>query len=432
MEIESHKKPIAEPSDEHIESRIKNPELADIGLERIGSALDNMPVLSVISDKFDYYKTFKGLRIALCNHITKETAAACIALKAGGAEVLLVSSNPRSTKDEVAAALVKHYGITVCGHSDQTAEEWNEYREQVFRFKPDILLDDGAKILPMLYEKYPDYADRLIGTTEQTTSGVKKCKNMEQAGILKHPVIAINSSCIKHLFDNYFGVGQTSLTTIARICNLLIATETVVVIGYGPVGKGIALRAKGLGAHVIVCEINPINALSAYLEGYSVMSIQEAAKIGTVFITATGSGDVIPIDAIMNMKSGAILSNCGSGQVEIDIASLKEKAVSSKEIRPHMVRYYLEDGKYVHVLTDGRVTNLVGDEGNPAVIMDLTFSAIVLGAEYLIKEKLEPSVYTMPQKVDEMIASIKLNEFDIKISKPTEKQKQYDMEWRER
>lgn len=416
--------------EKRVESRIKDLGLADIGVERIKSAMEDMPVLSVIGGRFDFSKTLAGLKIAFCSHITKETAAACIALKSGGADVLLVSSNPCSTQDEVAAGLAKHYGITVCGHSQQTPDDSAEYREQIFRFKPDILLDEGAEILPILYQNYPDCAARLIGSTEQTTSGVNKCENMEKNDILKHPVIAVNSSRIKHLFDNYFGVGQTSITSIARICNLLIATETVVVIGYGPVGKGIAMRAKGFGAHVIVCEINPIHALNAYLEGYSVMDIQDAAKVGTVFITATGSSDVIPIDAIMNMKPGAILSNCGSGQTEIDMISLKEKAVSCEEIRPHMARYYLDNGKHVHVLTDGRVTNLVGGEGNPAVIMDLTFSAIVLGVEYLTTEKLENKVYTMPEKIDEMIAFIKMNEFEIKTTKPTEKQKKYDNDWR--
>lgn len=412
-----------------IVSYIKAPELADAGAEQILFAQNYMPVLSVISSKLEYLIPFEGLKIAICSHITKETAAACIVLKNGGAKVMLVSSNPISTQDDVAAALAMRYGITVCGHSQQTPEEWIQYLEMIFQFEPDILLDDGAEILPMMYEKFPNLAERLLGSTEQTTSGVKKCMNMERAGILKHPIIAVNSSRIKHLFDNYYGVGQSSLTTISNIGNLLFATETVVVIGYGNVGRGISQKAKGLGARVIVCEIDPLKALNAYLEGNMVMTIQEAAKVGTVFITATGSSDVIPIDVIMNMKSGVILSNCGSGQTEIDVASIKEKAVSSKEIRTHMVRYYFDNGKYVHVLTDGRVTNLVGGEGNPAVIMDLTFSAIVLGVEYLIKNKLERKVYTMPEEIDKMIASIKMNEYEIRVSKPTEKQKVYDSDW---
>jgi len=415
--------------DANAQSYIKNIELADSGETQIQFALESMPVLSVITGRFDILQPFKGKRIAVCTHITKESAIACLALKSGGGEIVLASSNPISTQDNVAAALVKYHGITVCGTSDLTEDKWKECLEKIFQFKPDIILDEGSEILSKLYERHPDYAERLIGTTEQTTSGVNKAHNMEKAGILKHPIIAVNSSQIKHMFDNYFGVGQTALTTVAQTSNLLVSAETVVVIGYGYVGKGIAAKAKGLGAHVIVCEIDPLKALNAYLEGYSVMNIQEASKIGTVFITATGSSDVIPIDAIMNMKAGAVLSNCGSGQKEIDVASLKERAVSTREIRQHLVRYYLPNGRYVHLLTDGRVTNIVAGGGNPSIIMDLSFSAIVLGVEYLLKEKLENRVYTMPVEIDEAIAQIKMNEFEINVSKPTEKQKKFDLDW---
>lgn len=408
---------------------IKDINLADSGKKSIEKAIENMPVMEVISDRLEYQQSFANLKIALCSHITKETAVACIALKKAGADVIMVSSNPRSTQDDVAAALVKYYGISVFGHSQQTEEEWIEFREHIFSFMPDLLLDDGAEILPMIYEKCPELANNLMGSTEQTTSGVNKVINMDKGGILKHPVIAVNSSNIKHLFDNHFGVGQTGVTTILQLTNILVATECIVVVGYGPVGKGIANDMRGIGGHVVVCEIDPIRALEAYMDGFTVSNIESAAKVGTVFITATGSCDVIPIDVIQTMKLGAILSNCGSGQVEFDYEGIRRSAVSSEEVRPNMVKYTFQNGKYVYVLTEGRVTNLVGGEGNPAAVMDLSFAAITLAVEYLASNKLEAGMHVMPDSIDKAIALIKLNEFDIHLSKPTLKQMEYDKDW---
>ena len=413
----------------NVEYKIKDINLADEGRRSIETAMENMPVMSVINDRLGYQKPFSGLNVALCSHITKETAVACIAIKNAGANVLMVSSNPRSTQDDVAAALVKHYGISVYGHSEQTSEEWVEYRERIFDFNPNLILDDGAEILPMVYYKYPSLAENLIGTTEQTTSGVKKVANMDKAGILKHPVIAVNSSKIKHLFDNRFGVGQTSATSILQITNVLIATENIVVIGYGPVGKGIASDFRGLGGHVTVCESDPLRALEAYMDGFNVASCEEAAAKGTLFITATGSCDVIPVDLILKMKSGAILSNCGSGQREFEYNQLKEMAVSCEEVRPYMEKLTFSNGKYIYALTEGRVTNLVGGEGNPAAVMDLSFAAITLAVEYLTKNKLENRMYVMPEEVDKAIGLIKLNEFGIKLTKHTQKQIEYDGDW---
>ena len=425
------KKPMI-TTDHHFESRKSDAgckEAAQKGAKDIDYASENMPVLSVIRSKFDYEKPFSGLKIAVCGHITKETAVTCLTLKSGGADLMVLPSEPATLQDHIVAGL-KQQGIMTCGYSGMTLREWTGYKEQVFQFRPDIIMDEGAELLSMMYEQFPDYAENMIGSTVLTSSGISRCRNMERSGMLKHPVITLNSSKIKSLFDNYAGVGQTSVYCVAQICHLLFATETVVVVGYGSVGRGIARKSKALGARVIVCETNPINALSAYLEGYEVMSIQDAARTGTVFFTATGSVNVIPIDVIRNMKPGAILSNCGSGQKEIDIASVKEEAVSSEEIRPHLVRYSFNNGKYVHVLTDGLVTNLIGGNGNPPVIMDLTFSAAVLAVEYLVHEKLESRVHVLPESIDMMIASIKLNEYELKLSKPTEKQKAYDKDWR--
>ena len=409
--------------------KIKDIALADQGKHNIETAMENMPVMKIIHDRFQYQSFFKNIKIAVCSHITKETAIACIAFKNAGAEVLLVSSNPNSTQDEVAAALVKYYDISVYGHSEQTKDEWIEYRKVIFEFWPDILLDDGAEILPMVYESCPELAGHLIGTTEQTTSGVKKVKNMEREGILKHPVIAVNSSKIKYMFDNRFGVGQTSTTTILNLSNVLVGAERVVVIGYGPAGKGIAVNMRGMGGHVIVCEVDPIRALEAYMDGFEVMSIEKAAERGSIFVTATGSCDVIPIDMIMKMRSGAILSNCGSGQVEFDYEGLKKIAAAHEEVHPYMEKFVLPSGRYVYVLTQGRVTNLVAGEGNPSAIMDLSFASISLAAEYLVKNKLENRVYVLPEEIDRAIGRIKLNEFEISLSKPTEKQKVYDRDW---
>ncbi len=411
-------------------SKIRHPELADAGEERLRLGLDDMPVLSVISGRFGIEKPFKGLKVLMNGHVTKETAAAALAMKAGGAEVLLTASSPASTQDDVAASLAVHHGIRVMADSQMSETEMDEIIEEAYRFHPDLLMDEGAEMLTALQEKHPDSVDSYIGATIQTTSGVSKCRLLEEKGLLKRPVCVVNSGRIKHMFDNYFGVAQSALVYISDMCNHLLGGETIVVVGYGNVGKGIALRAKGMGAHVIVCEIDPINALCAYLEGYSVMSIEEAAKLGTIFITATGSIDVIPFEAIKQMKHGAVLVNCGSGQNEIAVSDLKENAVAVKEIKPQMVRYYLDGGLYVTLLCDGRVANIVGGEGNSPDIMDLTFSAVLLSAEQLVNDRPKPRVYVMSEHIDEVIASIKLNEYEIQLSKKTQKQKDYDADWR--
>ena len=410
-------------------SNIKAPELADAGERNLHFAIENMPVLTILLGMFGIGRPFEGKKIAICCHITKETAVAALVLRNGGGEVLMIASTPDSTQDDIAACLVKYHEISVCGSSEQTEEDVKANYEELIRFAPDIILDEGGAALSRIYEFYPEYAGHLEGVIIQTASGVIKSYNLEKEGLLKHPVIDVDPSRIKHVFDNYFGVGQTGINSIARISNILIGGETVAVIGYGNVGKSLALRAKGMGAHVIVCEIDPIKALNAYLEGYQVMSIQEAAEFGNIYITATGSVDVIPYEVITKMKHGAILANCGSGRHEIATDELKENAISCEEVRPVMMRYDLDNGKCVHLLADGGVVNLCGSEGNPPVVMDLTFTAMVLSVEYLVKNKLKPRVYTLPEEIDEKIALLKLNEFEISLSEPTETQIKYDKDW---
>lgn len=405
--------------------------LAEQGLQRLQTAMEEMSVLSIIDGRFSVQLPFKGLKIAVCSHVTKETAVACVALKSGGADVMLVASNSLSIQDDIAAVLVKYYDIAVFGYSGQTTEEWTAFKEKIIDFEPDLLLDEAAGILSMLYECHQETAQHLIGYTEQTTSGVFKLKLMDKSGMLLHPAFAVNSSKIKHLFDNYYGVGQSSVVAFIKATGLLLAGQTVVVIGYGHVGRGIALRQKGMGANVIVCEIDPIKALEAYLNGYQVMPLKEAASKGDVFITATGSKDVLPLSVARQLKSGAFLLNCGSGYSEIDVCGIRQYAKKVEKISAFIERFTLDDGKSVNLFTEGGVANIIVSGGNPSSIMDLTFSQIVLAAEYLVQNrgKLGNRMYIMPESIDQNIAKIKLNELDIHIDTPTETQQKYDASW---
>ena len=405
--------------------------LADQGLARLNASMEEMAVLSTIDGRLSIQLPFEGLRITVCAHITKETGCACVALRSGGADVMLIASNPRSTQDDIAASLVRDYGVRVFGYSQQTEEEWDSYKRRAIDFQPDLLLDEASELLSFLYEVSPETPAHFIGSTEQTTGGVFKLKLMDEAGILKHPAIAINSSKIKHLFDNFYGVGQSSVTAMIQATGGLLAGKTVVVIGYGNVGAGIALRQKGMGANVIICEIDPIKALDAYLHGYRVMPLKEAAAYGEIFMTATGSKDVIPLSVIKQLKSGAYLVNCGSGQVEIDVAGLQGFAVDMERLNPFVDKYTLENGHFVNLVADGRVGNIVVSGGNPAEIMDLTFSQIIMAAEYLVQRRgrMKNRMYVMPETVDQKIAKIKLNELMVDIDIPTAIQKKYDNTW---
>ncbi len=406
-------------------------QLAEEGKHILQQAAERMPVLGIISDRFSIQRPFEGYKIVVCSHVTKETGVACIGIKEGGADLLVVAANHLSTNDAVAASLVKHHDIPVFGHHLMSDTEALEARKRILDFEPDIILDDAAEALPLVYKYKKEMAKKLLGTTEQTTAGVAKVKVLDQNNMLEHPVIAINSSKIKSLFDNVYGVGQSTIHSILEVTGMLIAGHTVVVLGYGHVGRGVASRFKGMGARVIICEIDPLKALDAHLKGYQVLPLCEAAEIGDIFVTVTGSKGIIMTENILKMKSGAFLANCGSGKYEIDVQGLKEHIVKEEEINPLMKRCTLDNGRWVNLLANGRVLNLVACGGNSSEIMDFTFSAILLGAEYLVQHQgeLSNSVHVMPEKIDQNIAYIKLNEYCLKIDTPTPLQEQYEQEW---
>lgn len=400
----------------------------------IDFARENMPVVELIGMKWEFSRIFKGKRIVLCNHITKETAAAAIQLQRAGAEVILTASNPMSIQEDVAEALREKYGVTVLAYRGESNEEWINYRRQALDYHPDLILDDSAEILPLLYDEKPDCADNLIGSVEQTTAGAKKIAIMDRMGMLKAPVINAAGSCIKYWFENKYGVGQSALNTISILTKDLVAGMTVVIVGYGPVGQGCASRFAGAGAHVIISEVDPVKALQAFYDGYRVMDIESASKYGDLFLSVTGTVNAIPIECIEKMKSGARLVNLGSGQGEIDVSNIKERAVRLEELTTNETRYYFENGKSVILVMDGRSANHVVTEGDPPSIMDLTFAVILLSLEYLIENqgKLEHHILNAPYEEDCKIAYLKLNELGVNITKKTQTQIEYDRDWHKR
>ena len=406
---------------------IKHPELAEEGQQILTRTILNMPVLDLISLRFQNLHPFEGLKISMCQHLTAETAALAVNLKQGGAEIYMAASNPRSTQEAVVAALVKYHGIHVFANADETQEEYLAYMDEVLKIQPDIILDDGAAILPRVYDKYPELAGKLIGTTEQTTAGVAKVEQMDQSGRLLHPVIAANSSKSKHMYDNRYGVGQTFIEAFMKVTETMICGKTVVVCGFGYCGKGIAERAKGMGANVIVTEIDPFKALDAVMSGYRVMSLQEAAAFGDVFVAVTGNTKIVDYPVMEDMKSGAILINCGSGTTEIHVAALKENAISVHPVKEHLDEYVLKNGKHLFVMADGRVANLVCASGNPADVMDMSFSVVAFGVEYLVKNrgKLENHMLRIPLELDLQVVRLKLGAMGIHFDKQTDEQREY-------
>lgn len=406
---------------------IKRMELAEEGQKILTRTILKMPVLDLIGLRFQNFRPFEGLKITMCNHLTAETAALAITLKNGGADIYMAASNPRSTQEPVVAALVKYHGIHVFANSDETQTEYLSFMDEVLRVKPDLILDDGAAILPRAYDKYPEVVRNLIGTTEQTTGGVVKVQVLDQAGKLLHPTIAVNSSRSKHMYDNRYGVGQTFIDAFMRVTETMICGQTVVVCGFGYCGKGIAERAKGMGANVIVTEIDPFKAMDALMSGFRVMTLEEAAAFGDVFVTVTGNTKVVDYPVMEKMKSGVVLLNCGSGVTEVNVKALKEKAVSTNRIKQHLDEYVLENGKHILVIADGRVANLVCANGNPADVMDMSFSVMAFGAEYLVKNrgKLENHMMNIPLELDHQIVKLKLGAMGVKLDKQTEEQRNY-------
>ena len=411
---------------------IKDITLAEQGKNNIEWALRDMPVLKKIRDRFILEKPFSGLRLSACLHITKETAALCTVMQAGSADIMLIASNPLSTQDDVAAALVKYWNIPVFGYAGEKKEVYNSHLLDAINHNPDIIIDDGCDLVATIHSSKPEIASKIIGATEETTTGIVRLEALERQGELKFPTIGVNTSLTKHLYDNRYGTGQTAMDGIMRATNVLIAGKTVVISGYGWCGRGCALRAKALGGNVIVCEVDPLKALEAAMEGYRVMPIAQAVKEGDIFLTVTGDKHVIDVEHMMNMKDGAFVSNAGHFDREVNIEGLKKYAVEINRIRPFLDEYKLTNGKSIFVLAEGGLVNLAAAEGHPASVMDMSFANQALGIEFLVKNKgqLENKLYTLPKHVDEDIAKLKLESMGIEIDSLTEEQEQYLNSWK--
>ncbi len=427
--------------------KVRDISLSDKGILKIRWAEQYMPVLREINSIFSKNKTLRGIRIGACLHVTKETAVLMKVLKNGGAEIALAASNPLSTQDDVAAALAEE-GIHVFAWRGMS---WNEYYESIARvisFGPHITLDDGADLTGLIHKLYyrendeevrlatknigedpKDIVKRIKGGTEETTTGVIRLRALAKERKLLYPIIAVNDSMTKFLFDNRYGTGQSTLDGIIRVTNILFAGKNVVVAGYGWVGRGIALRARGLGARVIIVEADPIRALEAYYDGFYVTNMYEAAKIGDIFITATGDKDVIRKEHFKKMKNGVILANAGHFNVEISVSDLEMISKKEEEIRDNIMEYVLEDGRKIYLLAEGRLINLAGAEGHPSEVMDMSFSNQALAVKHLLVKKLSKKVYILPRNIDRRIALLKLKALGIKIEKLTDEQKRYLSSW---
>ncbi|MDD2485368.1 MAG: adenosylhomocysteinase [bacterium] len=410
---------------------IKDIELAAEGKRRIEWADSQMPVLQLIRQEFKAALPLKDMRLAACLHVTSETANLMRTLKAGGAEVWLCASNPLSTQDEVAASLVADYGIPSFAIKGEDNETYYSHIEAILDVEPQMTMDDGADLVSTLHAHRSELLKSIIGGTEETTTGVIRLRSMAKSGVLKYPIIAVNDAMTKHFFDNRYGTGQSTVDGILRATNYLLAGSNFVVAGYGWCGRGLAGRASGMGARVIVTEIDPLKALEAVMDGYQVMPMIEAAAIGDVFVTVTGDLNVIREEHFAVMKSGAIVANSGHFNAEIDIPALQAMAVSRREIRPLMEQYVMEDGRKINLLAEGRLVNLSTAEGHPASVMDMSFANQALAAAYMVSNgnKLEPGVYIVPEKIDRRIAELKLAAMGIKIDTLTEEQVAYLAAW---
>lgn len=411
---------------------IKDINLADQGKNQIEWAFKDMPVLKQIQERFIAEQPFKGLKLSACVHVTKETAALCVVMKSGGADAVLVASNPLSTQDDVAAALVKHYDIPTFAVAGETVEKYKSHIKEALNHNPDIIIDDGCDMVSMIHAERPELASKIIGSTEETTTGIIRLQALEAQGELKFPAVGVNTSLTKHLYDNRYGTGQSSLDGIIRGANILIAGKTVVISGYGWCGRGCALRAKALGANVIVCEVDPLKALEAAMEGYRVMPIEKAALEGDIFLTVTGDKHVIDVKHLLTMKDGAFVANAGHFDWEVNVGDLRAYTTEIKQIRPSLEEYKLNNGKSIYVFAEGRLVNLVAAEGHPASVMDMSFANQALGIEFLVKNygKLENKLYTLPHEVDVKIAELKLKAMGIEIDTLTPEQEEYLNSWK--
>ena len=411
---------------------VKDIKLAKGGKKRIEWADKDMPVLAQVREKFSKEKPFEGMKMSACLHVTAETANLVRTLKAGGADVFLCASNPLSTQDDVAASLVNDYEIQVFAIKGEDNDTYYKHLEEAIKHSPNITMDDGADLISAIHSKHESLASQIIGSMEETTTGVIRLKAMERDGALKLPIIAVNDAATKNLFDNRYGTGQSTIDGIIRATDMLLAGKNVVVAGYGWCGRGFAMRARGMGSNVIVTEVDPVKAIEAALDGFRVMPMDQAAKIGDLFCTLTGDIKVIAKEHFEVMKDGVIVCNSGHFNVEIDIPELKKMAKEvNKEVRNFVDEYVLKDGRRINLLADGRLINLAAAEGHPASVMDMSFSTQALASEYCVqnKGKLENKVYFVPQEIENIVATLKLKSMNIEIDELTEEQKEYLNSW---
>lgn len=414
-----------------MESDIRDPGLSESGAARMEWDARQMPVLSAIKERFERELPFANLRVGVCLHISTKTANLVTAIKAGGAKPFVCASNPLSTQDDVAASLATHHGIPVFAKRGEDADTFSRHLHKVLDAEPDILLDDGADLVTTAHRDHRPLLDRITGGTEETTTGINRLRGMVRENALAFPVIAVNESKTKYLFDNRFGTGQSALDGIIRATNTLIAGKTLVVCGYGWCGRGVASRAKGLGAGVIVTEVDPVPALEAAMEGYRVLPMAEAAGLGDLFITVTGNRGVIRREHLEAMKDGAVLANAGHFDVEIDLEALEDLASKRRRVRTNVEEFTLADRRRLYVLGEGRLVNLVAAEGHPAAVMDLSFANQALAAEHLVRHHgdLAPGLHTLPDRIDADIAQLKLESMGISCDRMTSDQEGYLSSW---
>ena len=412
---------------------VKDLSLAKDGINRIEWAAREMPVVKLIQERFRKEKPLAGIRMAACLHVTTETANLALALKEGGADLTVCASNPLSTQDEVAAALVQEYGIPTFSIKGEDDKTYYEHINSALDHEPQITLDDGADLVTALHRQRTQLLDNMIGGTEETTTGVMRLNAMAKDNQLRYPIIAVNDAETKHFFDNRYGTGQSTLDGITRATNILWAGRRVVVGGYGWCGRGVASRARGMGAHVIVTEINPIRALEAVMDGFTVLPGVEAAKVAEVIITVTGGLHTVGREHLDALPDGAILANSGHFNVEIDIPALQEMSTSHREVRPFVEEYQLRDGRKVYLLGEGRLINLTAAEGHPSSVMDMSFANQALSVEYIVKNRghLSPQVYSVPKETDEEVGRLKLQALGIRIDVLTTEQLRYQDSWEE-
>ena len=405
--------------------------LAAEGVRRIKWAAREMPVVRQIRERFASEKPLSGLRISACLHVTTETANLMLTLKDGGAQVALCASNPLSTQDETAAALVAEYGIPTFAVNGEDTESYYQNLQSALNTKPNLTMDDGADLVALAHTDRTDVLEDIVGGTEETTTGVIRLKSLAAEGKLKYPIVAVNDADTKHFFDNRYGTGQSTLDGITRATNVLWAGKNVVIAGYGWCGKGVALRARGMGAHTIVTEVDPIRALEAVMDGHNVMTMTEAAEIGDIFITVTGGKNAIGKSHLEVMKSGALVANSGHFNVEIDIDAMEELADSKSSVRPFVDQYLMGDGRKINLLGEGRLINLAAAEGHPSAVMDMSFANQALTAEYMAQtaHTLTPEVYTVPRDIDEEVGKLKLASMGVNIDTLTAEQEKYLSSW---